>query len=373
MDSARRQWGETPWSPPNATYTAAGSASALIGVAIIGGGLTGASTAYHLAKRGIGATVFEAGDIGDGASGRTGGLVLEATAAGPLAEVTTCLSELSTLAAAEAIDCDLRLPGCWEIKHGDSSSHRMLPWRDAGKPVYIAKTTTGGTVDPVRLLNGILSAAVRVGAEIRQRTAVERIMLQPRPAIEVGGRTIYPEYIVAAANAWLPALLPEAVKLRSSLTFAVATQPLDSGTIEAIGLGAHIPFYTADLPYLWGRTMTDGRLIFGAGLVFGSPAQLEAASVKAGDSRASLMRLQDQVRRLHPKLAQVQFSASWGGPIAFARDLVPLLGLHPSCPKVIVAGGYSGHGVALSVRIGQLISRAIADGVPLPDWGRLER
>jgi glycerol-3-phosphate dehydrogenase len=72
MDSARRQWGETPWSTPDATYTAARPASAQIDVAIIGGGLTGASTAYHLAKRGIGATVFEAGDIGDGASGRTG-------------------------------------------------------------------------------------------------------------------------------------------------------------------------------------------------------------------------------------------------------------------------------------------------------------
>ena len=117
----------------------------------------------------------------------------------------------------------------------------------------------------------------------------------------------------------------------------------------------------------------DGRLIFGSGLVFGSPAQLEAASVNTGNSRAALMALQSRVRHLHPQLSQVQFSASWGGPIAFARDFVPLLGCHPSCAKVIVAGGYSGHGVALSVRIGQLISRTIADGTPLPDWGRLQR
>ena len=59
-------------------------------------GLTGASTAYHLARRGIAATIFEAGRVGDGASGRTGGLVLEGTAAGPLEEVSSNIAELNS-------------------------------------------------------------------------------------------------------------------------------------------------------------------------------------------------------------------------------------------------------------------------------------
>jgi len=43
-------------------------------VAVIGGGFTGLSTAFHLAKEhGIEARVFEAGHIGWGASGRNGG------------------------------------------------------------------------------------------------------------------------------------------------------------------------------------------------------------------------------------------------------------------------------------------------------------
>lgn len=373
MDNARRQWGETPWFHTDSTYPTAESIPGKIDVAIVGAGLTGASTAYHLAKRGVGVTVFEADEIADGASGRTGGLVLEGTAAGPLPEVSTCISALKSVVTAEAINCDLRLPGCWEIEHGDSSGRRNLPWNDGGKTVYIEKTVSGGTVEPVRLLGGLLGAAARSGADIRARTRIDRIVMQPRPAIEIANRTLYPNHIVVAVNAWLPALLPDTVKLHSSLTFACATQPLDGATIDTIGLGEHIPFYTSDLPYLWGRTMPDGRLIFGAGLVFGSPAQLEAANVNIGDSRSALAALQGRVRRLHPKLHQVQFSASWGGPIAFARDLVPLLGRHSSCDRVIVAGGYSGHGVALSVRIGQLIARSIADNMPLPDWGKLNR
>ena len=80
-----------------------------------------------------------------------------------------------------------------------------------------------------------------------------------------------------------------------------------------------------------------------------------------------------RVRRLHPKLRDFKFSASWGGPIAFTADTVPLLGRLPSCPNIIVSGAYAGHGVALSVRAGQLIARAIAEGAALPRWGALDR
>jgi hypothetical protein len=38
-----------------------------------------------------------------------------------------------------------------------------------------------------------------------------------------------------------------------------------------------------------------------------------------------------------------------------------------------VSGGYAGHGVALSVRAGELLTLAIADNRPLPAWGSLAR
>jgi len=342
-------------------------------VAIIGAGLTGTSTALHLARRGIRATVYEAGLVADGASGRTGGLVLEGTAAGPLDEVDTCVAGLERLIVDERIACDLALPGCSEIQHRSAAPEKMLPWTDAGRPVCIMKSVAGGVVQPAALTMGLARAAARAGAIIHEHALVTRISFEPELALEVGGERITPGHIVIATNAWINATLPDTPPLSSSLTFACATEPLDTSTLAAIGLREGIPFYTTDLPYLWGRTIADGRVIFGAGLVFGEPSDLENADVREGESGTALDRLQRRVRGLHPGLADVQFSAAWGGPIAFSDDAVPLLGAHPRHPRVMVSGGYAGHGVALSVRAGELLALAIAENRPLPKWGSLTR
>ncbi len=346
---------------------------AVVDVAIVGGGLTGVSAAYHLAKMRIRAALFEAGLIADGASGRTGGLVLEGTAAGILERVDVCVPGLERLVDEEGIDCDLFLPGCWEIEHRKTAPERMLPWSDDGRPVGIARTVSGGVVQPAALTIGIAQAAARLGAIIREQSPVTRIVPGPELSLEVGGQRIRPGHIVVATNAWINATLPDAPPLHSSLTFACATEPLDAASLAAIGLDEGVPFYTSDLPYLWGRTIRDGRVIFGAGLVFGEPPELEETDVRKGSSGAVLDRLRKRVRGLHPALHETRFEAAWAGPIAFANDSIPLLGAHPANPRLLVSGGYAGHGVALSVRAGELLALAIGKNLALPKWGSLSR
>ncbi len=205
MPKLRSQWGTAPWQRPFsfAHHNTASPArpSPTPDVAIVGGGLTGASAAYHLAKMGVRPVLFEAGLIADGASGRTGGLVLEGTAAGTLDQVDACVAGLKQLVDEEKIDCDLVLPGCWELKHSDFAPQARLPWLDDGRTIGIATTVIGGVVQPAALTIGIARAAMRLGVIILEQSPVRRIVLKPELSLEVAGERIKPGHIIVANNA----------------------------------------------------------------------------------------------------------------------------------------------------------------------------
>jgi gamma-glutamylputrescine oxidase len=370
----RNQWGVSPWDRRGPLAV---SDSHDVGnhpeVVIIGAGLTGLSTAYHLAKLGVRSVVLEAGLIADGASGRTGGLVLEGTAAGILPQVDSCVAGLRKLVEVEQIDCGLHLPGCWEIEHRRDESGSMLPWSDAGARVAIAQLLSGGTVEPGRLSLGLAHAAAAAGAVICERARVTKVIATGDPAVEIDQDRLHPRWVVVACNAWIDSLVDDAPSLTSCLTFACATEPLMEPALREVGLAERIPFYTRDRPYLWGRVTDDRRIIFGTGLVYAASSELERIGSKSRDFKREIDRLQIRVRNLHPALAKIGFSNSWAGPIAFTEDAVPLLGVAPDCERILVAGAYAGHGVALSVRAGELLANAILRNEALPAWGTLNR
>jgi gamma-glutamylputrescine oxidase len=376
-----RSWGEPPWHADTLALAQAngddrfhlrGRAAASLRageqnlVVIVGGGFTGLSAAYHLAKRGVEVALFEAENFGAGASGRTGGLVLEGTAEGIRPGVDDCVPFLERLVGDEQIDCGLELPGCWLIGHGDDSG-TALPWRDDNRVIHVADVVTGGVVNPLALVRGLARIADKAGARLYENVPVTKITVEPL-TVAIEGVTLHPRKIIVATNAWLGALLPPLrVGIRSCLTFAITTGPLSDVTRSATGLDGH-PFYTIDQPYLWGRPLYDGGLLIGGGLVFGAPEQLEEIGASNSEVRAVFERIERRVRGLNPTLADVTIAARWGGPIAITSDYLPLIGALAENSDVIVAGGYTGHGVALGVKAGAMIADAIVDGKPLPSW-----
>lgn len=369
IDAAKvgRDWGIPPWRV--GSFSAPRTLPAKVDVAIIGGGLTGVSAAYHLARAGVQTALFEAERIGSGASGRTGGLVLEGTATGPRDGARDCVPRLRALVARLGIDCDLQLPGCWEIEHRSKTGRRVLPWTDDGKSITVARAVPGGVVEPGALTAGLAEAAVAAGAVIYERNQVERLSLTTTLKLKVKDQEIVAGHIIVALNAWTLATLPQLAEVRSALTYACVTEPLDEAALVAIGLGERVPFYTADTPYLWGRVCADRSVVFGAGLTFDEPDELEDVSVAEGEPAALLLRLEQRVKSLHPALADVRITARWGGPIAFRAGLMPILMRHPANDRILVAGAYAGHGVAFSVHAGALMAAAIVDGSALPSWG----
>lgn len=297
---------------------------------------------------------------------RTGGLVLEGTAEGIRPDVDDCIPFLERLVGDQQIDCGLELPGCWLIAHGDDSG-TALPWRDDNRVIHVADTVSGGVVNPLALVRGLARIADKAGARLYENVPVTKITIEPL-TVTIEGVTLNPRKIIVATNAWLGALLPSLrVGIRSCLTFAITTGPLSDATRSAIGLDGH-PFYTIDQPYLWGRPLYDGGLLIGGGLVFGPPEQLEEIGANNSEVRAVFERIERRVRGLNLALADVTIAARWGGPIAITSDYLPLIGALAENSDVIVAGGYTGHGVTLGVKAGAMIADAIVDGKPLPSW-----
>jgi len=161
-------------------------------------------------------------------------------------------------------------------------------------------------------------------------------------------------------------------KAHSAFTTAVMTEPLDDGALRQIGLGERKPFYTVDLPYLWGRLLGQA-VIFGCGLIFFDDwRDLNSLDINHGEAPDMFASLERRVRGLHPALKAVHFTHRWGGPICIAEGWKPVFQRHPQSENTIVLGAYSGHGVAQSVYLGAWAAEVLLGRRELPDWSGLD-
>jgi len=308
--------------------------------------------------------VLEASTVGAGASGRSGGVVLDDTAAGPLPGFAGCLDSVAELVTAERIECDWVLGGCWEISHGKNGrDDSPIDWSDNGQRLRVCRLVPGGTVDPGKLLAGLARAAVARGAQIYERCRVTALEFGRPLRLRTTKGWLAADCVVLATNAYssrMSELEEFAVPL---LTIAVASEPLSVAALRQLGLESRRPFYTDDLPYLWGRLTPDNRLVLGSGLLSAPDGEVEELSVKSAEARLLFTRLERRIRGLHPALARLCFTHRWAGPIAITHDWCPVLRRHSRSPRVVVAGGYCGHGLAQAIRMGRLIAERLPD-----DW-----
>jgi len=338
--------------------------------AIVGGGFTGLAAAAwlrHLEPNKC-VALFESSRIGAGSSGHTGGMTLADTAAGEMPGLGDVLAGLSGILRALQVQCDLQLPGALEIGRDGILPDSPIAWSDSGT-LGVTKEVPGGTIDPGRMLSGLAWAATKSGALIFENAPVESLAVEESPVLQVAGRSVRARCVLVATNAESLELSSLAGRAQPKFTLAVATEPLSSDQISSLGLAPGKPFYTSDLPYLWGRVFQGNRVIFGGGLVHLEDwRELLTLNVTEGHAAELLVDLERRVRNLDPALQNVRLSHRWGGPILIADKWQPVFRRHAEHRDVIVLGAYSGHGVALSVYLGAWAAEAMLGKKELPQW-----
>lgn len=374
--------------PPVSLATPASAVPGRVDAAVVGAGLTGLSAALTLAEAGLSVAVFEAGTAGDGASGRNGGQVL--TGVNPLFQDLIRLEdeerararyragdravdEVAELVARLEIRCDfhrgghlavaldrVRLQALERDARLLASPAQMLDRREVEARIGFGGYLGGlfdprsATANPYALTLGIGRAAVLAGVHIVEHARVEIKSASGHQVIAGAGRPVRADRILLATNGFLPESIPSLrLRMRRVYGTVVATAPLDADLQLRVLPGRPAVFEESDRYTHFQRT-GDGRLVFG-GRAEGGP-----------DGPEGVARLLKTLMADLPHKG-VEVPTYWTGPLGITGSGLPAWGETPA--GVIWVGGYSGHGVALSVLMGIALGRYLAFS-ELPQWPR---
>jgi len=356
-------------------------------VAIVGGGFTGVSTAWHLRRTnpGLGITLLEAGVLGQGASGRNGGQVLnwingvEPKSPDELRRIhgaTRAGIEIAEdLATRFAPPGTFRRRGALEVytdsRRAEAAAARVEALRAADIPAEFLPESRlgihgakGAVLDPLAgRLNGFaLLQALRpvlrdAGIGICEGTRVRRVRTGREIVLQTARGEVRARALVLATNGYTPALGFFRLGLLPLHSHVLATEPLAEADWAGIGWGAWDGF-TDDLDRIAYATRTPGgRLLLGGG---GNPAysyRLGGAptATPRAEARATPF-MQGVLARYFPGAANAKIEHRWAGTLALTLDRICSMGVRGEHRNVYHALGYSGHGVALALLAGRVLA-----------------
>ena len=356
-------------------------------VAIVGGGFTGVSTAWHLRQQnpGLGIALLEAGALGQGASGRNGGQVLNwVNGFEPKTPDETRRVHAATRAGIELAEQlagrfappgTFRRRGCLSIytdpRRAEDAAAHVEELRAAGVPAeFVPKSRLGiqgahgAVLDPLAgRLNGFaLLQAMRPvlradGIALHEGTLVRRVRTGREIVLETADGEVRARALVLATNGYTPALGFFRLGLLPLHSHVLATGPLDADDWRRIGWGDWDGF-TDDLDRIaYAARTPGGRLLLGGG---GNAAYsyrfggVPVASARAEARAVPFMR--GVLTRYFPGVANAKIEHRWAGTLALTLDRICSMGVRGAHRNVYHALGYSGHGVALALLAGRVLA-----------------
>jgi sarcosine oxidase subunit beta len=354
-------------------------ADVVVDAVVVGAGIIGASSAYHLSAAGRTVAVLEArSGYAEGSSGRSFASVRSQWADHVSIELSwRSIQAYQRFEEEHGVDVGYRPTG-YLLLWGEDVWARQLEavalQRAHGVPVEVldpadaqaltpfatdgvAGTTYGpadGRIDPHIATGAYLGLARAAGAAVHFGSAVTGIERDTDDTwvVRTGMRTVRARYVVNAAGGW------------SSETAALAgiSAPVvhSKRNVYASASGAtdRVLPMTCDMAtgvYL----RSDGdRVLFG----LSNPRQTDGYDTEVDWGWLEV--LLGIAENRFPWLADLPLDsrACWAGTYENTPDAKPLLGPEPSAPGWIHACGFSGHGVMQAPEVGRLVAEQVSQG-----------
>jgi glycine/D-amino acid oxidase-like deaminating enzyme len=357
-----------------------------VDVVIIGGGFTGVASAVELAERGLKVAIVETHKIGWGATGRNGGQVT-GSLSGDEAMRTQMRNKLGeevddfiwhlrwrgheiikSRVEKYGIQCDLRhghLHAAMKPVHmaeleGSYAEAQRRGMGDAvtlldadgvrahlGSDLYLGalKNTRNMHLHPLNLCIGEAKAAASLGALIFEHSEVLEIVHGANPAVITAQGRIDAKQVLLAGDVYHK-LEPKQLKgkIFPAMGGIVTTKPLGELAQE---LNPHnLAVYDCRFVLDYYRMTADGRLLFGGG-----------ANYSGRDSRDIAGELRPCIERTFPQLKGVDIEFQWSCAMGIVMNRIPQLG--KLSDNVWYCQGYSGHGIATTHIMGEIMANAL--------------
>jgi sarcosine oxidase subunit beta len=342
-------------------------------VVVVGGGVIGMSTAFHLAEAGVrDVLLLDGGSFGSGSTCRAAGGVramfsdeinirlgarsLEAFAgfgARPGQEID--LRRVGYLflldrpahvrAMGEAVELQnaLRVPS---RMIGPEEARQLSPLISTDGLLAAAWSPTDGHCTPESVVLGYATAARRLGARLVPHCAVTGVRVQDGAITRVvtDRGTVATDTVVCAAGPW-----SQQVGAMAGIDLPVT--PLRRQVV----ITEPVPRLPADLPMTIDFATSFYFHAEGCGLLMGMSDPEERPGFSLDRSDAWLPRLAEVVARRAPALADVGLRSGWAGLYEMTPDHNALIGESDRVGRFLYATGFSGHGFLMGPAVGEVV------------------
>ena len=355
-----------------------------VSVLVVGGGIMGLATAYHLAERGQkDVLVIERSYLCAGASGRNGGGVrahwsseknvrIMQESLQRIAHFTKrfgihvwfrrggylflARSEQKAAALAGSVEVQRQCGLSTQLVNGVQAA-RIVPELDTSNVLAASWSPDDAVVFPWAFIWGYAQAAVKLGVEVRTHTellAIERTAGRATAAIvraPDGSETrVRFDTLVCACGAW-------SKQLAALVDVDLPTHPHRHEICSTEPLKPWLGPLVADLENgLYFSQSTRGEIVGGLG------NEYVPGGFDQGSSYTFLARYARALTEACPRLGPVRVLRQWAGLYDLTADANPIVGFTDEAPGIYFLAGFMGHGFMMAPAVGEKAAAEIVTG-----------
>ena len=346
-------------------------------VAIIGGGIMGASAALFLRRMGRSVVLLERDLCGSRSSGvNYGGVRRQGRPLSQLPLSQRAQGLWGRLQELVGIDGEYLRSGHLKIARSEAdlatlesyraltrgfgmdleilsarAVHERCPWLGTAA-VGASLCPLDGQANPRLVSPAFAMAARRLGADVREQTCVDTLehdgagfVLRSGSALQVRS-----SYLLNCAGAWagsLAAQFGDIVPMESGHPEMAVTEPLPVFMNFSLGVeGGGV----------YARQVARGNCIIGGGRGYAIDDQ------RARAQRNGLATLMQQTVELLPVLRSAHIIRTWSGTEGYLPDRLPVIGPSATTPGLFHAFGFAGGGFQLGPAVGAVLAELVHDG-----------